>query len=173
MFHGKRVCFEGGVARTKSRWLRGRKFAPSTVFVVVACRCRIVVVAVIVVAIVVAMVFTLSHSRSLSSSLDVPLLYRYFTYTFTAEKSQEACYASWPTSHKSPCHFTLSRCAPPDWLCATPTPGTSTSGCMDCGVPRSVHQCININVYNQGKLGCWSASKAPECPPVDIKLIVV
>jgi len=62
---------------------------------------------------------------------------------------------------------------PPDWLCATPTPGTSTSGCMDCGVPRSVHQCININVYNQGKLGCWSASKAPECPPVDIKLIVV
>ncbi len=42
--------------------------------------------------------------------------------------------------HTSPMSFYFVTLCSPDWPCATPTPGTSTSGWMDFGVPHSVHQ---------------------------------
>ena len=68
-----------------------------------------------------------------------------------------------------PCHFTLSRCALPTGHVLRQLQGRLHQAGW---ILESHALSININVYNQGKLGCWSASKAPECPPVDIKVIV-
>ena len=70
----------------------------------------------------------------------MPLLYRYFI-TYLHSYSREIaggvlCLMTYFTQVPMSFYFVM-LC---QWLCATPTPGTSTSGWMDFGVPRSVHQ---------------------------------